>query len=282
MKGVSELLSEMTKKFEAQGMSNPKSEAKALLCDVLGCSQVQLYDLQDRLLTEKELITCQLWMQRRLEGEPLAYLSGQVQFYHCLFEITPAVLIPRPETEILVDKVIACLKSQAWQEKILWDVCCGSGCMGIAIKKALPSLSVYLSDQSAEAIALAMHNARLNEVDVICLHGDLLAPFKGLQAHYVVCNPPYISEEEYQNLDREVKHYEPRQALVAGETGLEFYRRLSNELPAYLYPHGQVWLEIGYRQGEAVQQIFQKPPWKKQKVENDWAGHNRFFFLENE
>ena len=129
---------------------------------------------------------------------------------------------------------------------------------------------------------LSLHNAALNNVQVICLQGDLLNPFQGCKADFVVCNPPYISENEYAILDKEVGEYEPREALVGGSTGLEIYERLAKELPPHLNPKARVWLEIGFDQGSAVQKVFSTPFWNKHWFENDWAGHNRFFFLENE
>ena len=261
---------------------NAKRQAEELLCDVLNCSRSDLYVNHNRLLDEKQWTIVQDWVNRRLQGVPLAYLSGKVQFYHCSLIVTPEVLIPRPETEVLVDKIVQDLKNQDLKDKILLDLCCGSGCIGIALKKRFPALSVYLSDYSSEAIALAKQNAKINQVEVTCLVGDLLSSFTPRKAHYIVCNPPYISEEEYNRLDREVKDFEPKVALLAGNTGLEIYEQLARELPACLYPGAQIWFEIGYRQGKMLNEIFRNAGWKNQRVENDWAGHNRFFFLENE
>jgi len=137
-------------------------------------------------------------------------------------------------------------------------LCCGSGCIAIALKKTFPDLTVYASDLSKEALTLAARNAAANGVQIQMLEGDLLAPFAGQKAHYVVSNPPYVSEEEYSQLDREVKDFEPKLALLAGTTGLEIYERLARELPAHLFPHAQVWFEIGYRQGEACRRSFGK------------------------
>lgn len=166
---ILDTLYEIAKVFEIGGISHPKRQAEELLCDALNCSRVQLYSDQKYCLTELERERTQLWVQRRLKGEPLAYLSGKVSFYNCVIEVNSSVLIPRPETEILVDKIVSDLKKKDLTGKVLWDLCCGSGCIGIALKKALPELSVYLSDYSEKAIDQAMHNARVNEVDVICL-----------------------------------------------------------------------------------------------------------------
>lgn len=282
MKSVQEVISEMAQTFASHEIGNPRRQAEELLCDLLDCSRLDLYTDVDRPLTESEYDSCRQWAQRRIQGEPLAYVCGKIQFYHCRFAITPNVLIPRQETEILVDKIAKSLRTQNLTDKVLWDVCCGSGCIGIALKKALPSLTVYASDCSEEALALTARNAAANGVEITCLKGDLLSPFHGKKAHYVVCNPPYISESDYAGLAKEVRDYEPRLALVGGQTGLEYYERLARELPDYLHPHAQVWFEIGHQQGEAVQKLFNGSPWKKNLLENDWAGHHRFFFLEFE
>src|SRR5438874_2630811 len=150
MTSIHEVLSEMTKTFHAHAISNAKYQAEELLCDLLHCSRSDLYHWRSRSLSPQEGEKAQVWIQRRLKGEPLAYISGQVQFYGCSLAITPAVLIPRPETEILVDKVVQYLRKQELQGKVLWDMCSGSGCIGIALKKNFPALSVYLIDQSAE------------------------------------------------------------------------------------------------------------------------------------
>lgn len=270
--------------FRKAGMSDPKREAEDLLSDLLGCSRSQLLSLESRLLSDQEQKKAFEWVDRRLKGEPLAYIVGKVQFYDCTIEVNSDVLIPRPETEILVDRIVSFFKGQSHslKERVLLDLCCGSGCIGIAIKKALPELSVCLSDCSEKAIAVAARNAKRNEVEVTCFLGDLFSPLKEKKIDYFVCNPPYISDNEYLTLDREVKEYEPRLALVSGNTGLEFYEKIAHNLPHYLVPQGRGWLEIGYRQGPAIQNLFQGSPWKNIRFENDWAGHHRFFFLESE
>jgi release factor glutamine methyltransferase len=261
---------------------NPRKEAEEILSAILKYSKSSLYSQGSTELQEADWKMACSYAERRLAGEPLPYIQEQIEFYHCLFKVNPAVLIPRQETEILVDKIVQQLKKQDLEGKVLLDLCCGSGCIGIAIKKQFPSLTVILADFSAEAIELARQNARKNNVEVLCLEGDLLDPLKGQKVNFCVCNPPYISEKEFAQLDLEVKSFEPRLALVGGVDGLEFYRRLSHDLPPCLSPHAQVWFEIGYLQGMEVEKLFQNAPWKKHRLENDWAGHNRFFFLENE
>ena len=133
-----------------------------------------------------------------------------------------------------------------------------------------------LSDLSKEALLVAEENANGNQTEVELLNGDLLAPFEGRKADYVICNPPYISEQEYTALDPEVREYEPRMALVAGAKGFEFYQRLATELPQYLNNGATVWLEIGATQGQGVKEIFNESCWKEFEIKQDWAGHDRF------
>ena len=287
MISLSALLQKTAEVFHRKGIKNSKRQAEELFCDVFLCSPSELYFFYDKILKTEEIELIEEWTKGRLEGVPLAYLSGKVQFYGCSIEVNHSVLIPRPETEILVDRVASYLKNEELKEnslnrKVLLDLCSGSGCIGSALKTKLPALTVYLSDCSQEAVNLSLRNSKNNGVEVTCLKGDFLTPLKGKKIDYLVCNPPYISEEEYLFLDREVKEYEPSLALIGGVTGLEFYERLAQELPSYFNPGGIAWLEIGYQQGLSVQSLFQNPPWKQSKVENDWAGHNRFFFLEIE
>jgi len=165
---------------------------------------------------------------------------------------------------------------------VAWDLCCGSGCLGVSLKKALPALEVSLSDLSEKAIEIAKANASMNDATVCFYQGDLLSPFRQGKADFVLCNPPYISNQEFDSLDLSVRLYEPKIALASGPSGLEFYIRLADELPVYLNRGAKVFLEIGAGQGAAVGAIFGAKCWKTKCLEKDWAGHDRFFFLEFE
>lgn len=282
MKTILEIV-QLTKEYLAKKeIHNPSREAEQIIADALGIKRIDLFLQFDRPLNENECAKCRETLVRRGKGEPSQYIAGEVEFYNCAIKVSPAVLIPRPETEILVDKIAAALKNEELQGKELWDVCSGSGCIGIALKKRFPLLHVVLSDLSEAALAMAKENAERNSVEVEFLHGDLLEPFRQRKADYFVCNPPYVTEEEYHNLDREVRDYEPRLALVSGATGLEIYRRLAQELPSRLQPQAKMWMEIGTGQGDAVNLLFKTPPYIKKQVEKDWAGHDRFFLLEIE
>lgn len=269
MKTVLDVLLASESFLKERGIDRPRREAEEVIANTLGMHRIDLYLQFDRPLTEEELCRLRIVIKKRAEGIPAAYISGTVQFADLTLRITPDVLIPRPETEILVEKISDVLKTQDLHGKVLWDVCCGSGCIGHALKKRFPSLRVILSDLSEKALAVARENGN----DVEFKLGDLLTPFKNEKCDFFVCNPPYVTEEEYAHLSVEVKA-EPKCALVGG---LVFYERLAARLPFHMNQGGLAWMEIGTGQGEAVKKIFDG----KGSVEKDWAGHDRFFFLES-
>lgn len=277
------VLERAVKHLEKQGIPRAKRQAEDLLSFVLCMSRMDLCMEFQRPLEKKELDRCREALKRRSKGEPLQYIQGKTDFYGCRIYLSPDVLIPRQETEILVDKIAEDLsKENSLKRRSLWDVCCGSGCIGIALKKKFPELDVVLSDLSEEALEVAKKNAQKNSVEVTFLQGDLLNPFLEKRTDYFVCNPPYISKGDYFSLEREVREFEPKQALVGGESGLEFYENLAKSLDGYLNPGGKVWFEIGSCQGEAVSKMFASEFWKSSRIEEDWGGHQRFFFLEKQ
>jgi len=282
MKSLQEVLTTCVSYLQEKGISQPKRQVEYLVCSALNLDRLSLYLNFDKPLTEEEYDRCKERIERRGRGEPIQYIEEKVEFYQGFFQVSPDALIPRPETEILVDKFVSLIAKKDLKNQVLWDVCTGTGCIGIAIKKRFPSLEVVLSDISEKALNLAAHNAKQNGVQIECLQGDLLMPFIGKKAHFFICNPPYIAEKDWADLDSEVRDYEPKVALVGGREGTEFYHRLENLLPDYLHSEALVAFEIGYDQGEKVKKIFDKKPWKNQRIEKDWSGKDRFFFLENE
>jgi release factor glutamine methyltransferase len=148
------------------------------------------------------------------------------------------------------------------------------------VKKKKEGCTVVLSDICEKALEVARRNAKRNGVSVELMQGDLLAPFKGRRADVVVCNPPYVAEGEWAGLDREVRDWEPKGALVGGETGYEFYERLAVELPPFLKPGAKVYLEIGRGMGERVKKIFDIPLWCRQELTKDWSSQDRYYVVE--
>lgn len=278
MKTIKDVIQLSTQYFKDHGIEFPRRQAEELLCYVLGCKRIQLYMDYDRPLEECELEKSRSFLRRRAKGEPFAYIAGHVDFFDCKIQVNRHVLIPRQETEILLDLVCKEIhQGDDWQGKTVWDLCCGSGCLGIGLKKRCPFIHVVLSDISQDALEIARKNALENNVEVTFAQGDLLAPFQGMKADLVICNPPYVSESEYMALDASVLHYEPKRALVGGPSGMEFYQRICQELPAHLTSKAPVWFEIGSKQGEAIRSLFDHSPWHSGKVMKDWSGHDRFF-----
>lgn len=282
MKTLGEILTVSSHFLKEKKCPRFRRDAEELIAHILKLKRLDLYTQFDRPLQETELETLRAVLKRAAKAEPVEYIIGEVEFYHCQLSISPGVIIPRPETEILVDQACRLLRAADFHQKTAWDLCTGSGCIGIAVKKSCPDLVVNLSDISGTALEIAAINVRRNNVQVELLQGDLSAPFAGRKADVIFCNPPYISSKEFLALDPSVKDYEPREALIGGDDGLSFYRRLEKELPSCLNPKAKIFFEIGAEQGESVLNIFSGRCWKNRRVEKDWAGHDRFFFLEFE
>lgn len=206
---------------------------------------------------------------------PQVYKDQEMEFFGLKLHITPDVLIPRLETELLVEHVLKRLEGKSGR---VLDLCSGSGCIGLSIKKNRPDLQVILSDISENALELSKKNAKENRVEVEFVLGDLRIP-DGVD--FVVCNPPYVSLEEYRELDSSVKDYEPKIALTDDSDGLQFYRRLACELPAKMNSHALLFCEIGFNQKDSILKIFEASalsPWHSLQVLKDYSGHDRFFF----
>lgn len=275
MKTLGEILGLSTEFLQKRGVEKPRRQVEELLSYVLKLPRIELYMQFDRPMIEQELTQLREAIKRRAEGEPWQYIAGEVEFLGCRLKVNKTVLIPRQETEILADRILKELPATPVE---IWDVCTGSGCIGIALKKKRPDCKVVLSDLSTEALAIARENAEQNGVEVELLQGDLLKPFQG-KADIIICNPPYISEKDFTKLDREVREWEPKSALVGGPSGLEYYQRLAVDLPRYLNPNGKVYFEIGTGMGEQVKNLFLSPSWKSQQIAQDWSSHDRYLIL---
>lgn len=205
---------------------------------------------------------------------PIAYNEGKVEFYNCVIHVSSHVLIPRPETEILLD--IALKQAFPKESYKVTDLCCGSGCLGLGWKKHRPQDEVVLSDISLKALEIAEKNAIVNKLDVSFLSGDFSIP---AETEILLCNPPYIKTEEIQELDASVRDYEPHLALDGGQDGVYFYRVLARKLcrtecqPLFLF------LEIGATQAKCVATLFDISGYDV-KIQKDWAGHDRFCLLQ--
>jgi len=227
-----------------------RRDAELLLMHLLKRSRAWLIAHNDELLADELSVSYTELLERRRKGEPIQYVTGETEFYGLQFLVTSDVLIPRPETEHLAEKVIE-LASDFDAPHIV-DVGTGSGAIAVALAHKLPQASITATDISSRALALAEENAKRNGVAVRFLLGDLLAPVEGERFEIIVSNPPYVAMADRDSLDVEVREYEPALALFAGEDGLEIYHRLIPAAFDALTPGGFVVLEIGYGQSTAI------------------------------
>lgn len=261
-------------------VEEPHEEAIWILSHALSLSRSELYLKKERLLEEDLLSRLRALIERRKRKEPYGYLTGRCRFLGVELALDRRALIPRHETELLVSEFAARLASSDLKGKALWDLCTGSGAIALALKKRFPELQVFASDLSQEALELARENGKRAGLEVLFLKGDLFEPFEGKKCDFLLCNPPYVSENEYVTLDPEVRQFEPRAALVAGAGGYEFYERIARDLPRFLRVGGLAALEIGSGQGAKVVELFEQAGFQCQ-LERDFAGHDRFVYLLN-
>ena len=254
--------------FLEKGVSEPRASAEVLLAHVLGLSRLDLYLRYDQPLTAEELSRFKTLMVRRREGEPVAYLTGHREFWSLDFLVTPGVLIPRPETEILVTAAVESAKDfLATQNqrptRSPWgvEIGIGSGAVVVSLAMELPQLNWLALDLSAAALATARDNARRHGVAerLHLVRGDLVSGLKpGERFVLMVANLPYVPRAEWEQLPKDIKDYEPPQALLGGEDGLDLIRVLTRQAHLYLQPGGCLALEVGAGQAEHVRGLLQQ------------------------
>lgn len=221
-------------------------------------------DLLDRLSNDLEKVS---------QDYPPQYLIGSCEFYGERFLVSEDTLIPRPETEELVE---CCLTENDFQNKVVVDVGTGTGIIAISLKKNRPDWTVKAIDLSPEALEIAQKNAKYLETDIEFYEGNTLEPVANQMFDIILSNPPYISVDEWEEMDESVRNYEPKLALFANDNGLAIYEKLAKEATQLLTSDGKIYLEIGYKQGSSVAQIFQEYfPNKIVEIVKDMSGHDR-------
>jgi len=240
---------------EGQHAANARADAEYMLLATLGVSRANLFAHLDEEILPLKAAPYLATLERRVTGEPVQYVIGETEFYGLPFRVTPDVLIPRPETEHLVEKIIE-LSARFDQPRIA-DIGAGSGAIAITLAHKLPHARVTAIDISNAALAIAKGNAGRNDVKerIRFLQGDILAPVTAEDFEIIVSNPPYVPTADRDSLSVEVRDFEPGLALFAGEDGLEIYRRLIPAAYAQLVPGGYLALEIGYGQQEAIRAL---------------------------
>jgi len=278
MKTIKEIFLLSCEYLKKNGVENYKFSSEVIISKILNYKRLDIYLFFDKPLKNEELDKIRIFLKRRLK-EPLEYIFPKIEFYNCKLDIDENVLIPRQETEQLVDLIVKKLSlEKSLKNKNFWDIGTGSGCIAIAIKKRFPMLNVFASDISKKAILTAKKNALKNKVDITFFLGDLLEPFFGKFADFIVSNPPYVSFEEYNNISSYVKK-EPKIAFLS-EDGIFYYKKLENSMVDYLKKGAKIFFEIGYKQKKQVFSLFSKSHWTEKIVLKDFYGKDRFFFLE--
>jgi release factor glutamine methyltransferase len=237
------------KRFADAHLHSPRLDAQLLLAHVLACTRVQLYTQFDRPLDERELAAYRELIKRRLAGEPIAYLLGEQEFWSLPFWIDEHVLVPRRDTETLIEVALEHAKDRA-AERTVADLCTGSGCVAVVLANELPGARVIATELSEPAAALARRNAERNRVEVDVRVGDLFAPLDA-PVDLLVSNPPYVASGDIAGLDAEVRR-EPRLALDGGADGLDVIRRIVVEAPRLVKPGGLLAIEHGFDQAARV------------------------------
>ena len=281
------------------GVPDANIEAEYLLSHALDCKRAELHLKHASHISYNALQKFIDFVERRIKREPSQYILGEQEFWGLPFKVTKDVLIPRPETEVLVEEVIKTVNCERLNvngrkkqtssisqftvhssQLTILDLCTGSGCIAISLAKEIPNSRVFAVDISEKALDVARENAERYDVAdrITFLNGDLFEPLNGLniKADIIVSNPPYISKKMFQELQPEVKNYEPVTALYGGGDGLDFYRRIISETPAYLNAGGYLMLEMGYGQAEKIKRLIEQgDAFKDISVIKDFAGIER-------
>ncbi|MEK6693615.1 MAG: peptide chain release factor N(5)-glutamine methyltransferase [Nitrospirota bacterium] len=296
------ILKEVEEVLRSEGIPNPRYDAEALLSKALNLDRVGLYSEYNRTLTEEEVHSFMGLVKRRKRREPLQYIFGSAEFYGLEFLVTPDVLIPRPETELLIEETLKQFTDNGSQFTVL-DLCTGSGCIAVTLAKQLKDAKIFAVDISAKTLKVAKENARRHGVEsrTDFIQGDLFEPFspspesspprerknkdrssplrgegwvRGFDL--IVSNPPYIPGDEIDLLQREVKDYELREALDGGPDGLFYIKKIIEDAPGYLKAGGCLLLEIGYGQKEGVcESAEERGRYLRPEVVKDFAGIER-------
>lgn len=278
---IAELLSWTTARFEAAGIPRAKTDAEHLLAHALDCSRLQLFVDHARLLDEQQRGTFRNYVRRRLAREPVAYIKASRGFHALDLElfVDRSVLIPRPETEHLVDWVLETVRPVPCPPTSVIDVGTGSGAIALAIKRARADLDVTGVDVSPEALAIAKRNAEANQIEVQFHQSDLLADAPRPEGgwNFVAANLPYIPTADYEGLEPEVTQFEPRRALDGGAEGLEAIGLLvaQSATPDAVAPGGWLFLEFGIGQGPDVAKLVENAGFEDVSFRKDLAGIER-------
>jgi release factor glutamine methyltransferase len=279
---IAEALKEAGERLRAASVPNDLLDAQALLAEALGKDRTYLIINFNQQLSEDILSAFRTMVDRRAAGEPLQYITGRQEFFGLDFEVTPDVLIPRPETELIVEEAIRIVQQDGVARPVIVDVGAGSGAIAVTLARELGDARVIASDVSEAALRVARRNAARHglgdRVDFVA--SDLLDAFAEEEfADFILSNPPYVSEKEMTSLQREVRDWEPRMALTDSNDGLSLYRKLLKGAPSRLRPGGHLICEMGYTQSEKISNMIDHRVWGGPRLLDDLQGIPRTIVL---
>jgi len=284
---IQKLLNWVNEYLTNKGIDSPRLSAELLLSHALGLKRIELYTQFDKPIAKEQLDILHDLVKRAGQHEPIAYLIGKSEFYSLELEVSPDCMIPRPETELLVERAIEFLRTRTSKQPavslpalpvlsiaegsevegsnpFVCDLCTGCGCIAVAVAKNFQDAHIIATDISGPALNVASKNIEKYQLkdQITLLCGDLFEPLVPQldveKLDLIVCNPPYVSATEYEKLDENVKDYEPKVALYAGEDGLDVHRRIVEKADTFLKPGAVLILEFGYRQGQAIRELLEQ------------------------
>ena len=279
---IQNLLNWTTEYLTGKGIESPRLSAELLLSHTVGLTRIELYTQFDKPVPPDQLEKLRDLVKRAGQNEPIAYLVGRAEFYSLQINVTPDCMVPRPETELLVERAVEFLRDRRTGTQYVCDLCTGSGCIAVAIAENFSDARIIATDICDAALAVAAGNVKKHQlsdrINLLC--GDLFDPvISGLDVNefdLILSNPPYVSTAEYEKLDKNVKDYEPKKALFAGADGLDVYSRIIEKAGNFLKPDGALMLEIGYAQGQAVKELLeQTEEFSEIKIEKDFHNNDR-------
>ena len=267
--------------FREKYFDNPRTEIELLLQHLIGCKKIDLYLQFEKIVKPKELITLRSWVKRRINREPIQYITRSSEFYGRKFIVDQNVLIPRPETEILIDVSVEILSKK--NSPTIIDIGTGSGCIGITLALEIPSSNIIAIDISDSALSIAKKNADMYSIrNIEFLKLDILNQDIIHIADMLISNPPYISKEEIPDLMEDVKDFEPMIALTDKSDGLDFYRKFSDIMPHVIKKNGTAILEVGRgSHSDRVKEIFCKSGYNNIDIVEDLNKDKRVFIISN-
>lgn len=259
----------------SHNITEAKLDAEVMLCDVLNIERRILPTVRENILTTEQYYLYQKYLERRANREPVSYITGNTEFMGLKFKVSSDVLIPRQETEILVETVNNFIKEN--NSKTILDLCTGSGCIAVSIAHYNKNISITASDISNKALNIAKENASINNVSkkINFIESDI---FSNINEKFdiIVSNPPYVTEEEYKNLEQEL-YFEPKLALTADDNGLYFYKKIAENAEKYLTANGVIFLELNATLSREIEALFKN--FSSTKIIKDYSQKERVLFV---